>query len=168
MTAALSPTPPPRHPPPPAAAGPLSPRSARSPGSRAARSAAMGRPAAPLRRLLLSLLLLPTAATGGRGAASAVEEPEAVEELMEYRDPCKAGRGAGGLQLREKFARTEVADRCPREALLGTPVPPGSGAQDHLAAAGAAPSRELPGHPAALPNPSGRPASCPAAARPAG
>ncbi|GAB0192284.1 tolloid-like protein 2 [Grus japonensis] len=50
----------------------------------------MGRGAVPLRRLLLSLLLLPAAGTGGRGAALTVGEPETAEELMEYRDPCKA------------------------------------------------------------------------------
>lgn len=113
---------------PPAGPGPPPPRSARTPGSRAARSAraaAMGRGAAPLRRLLLSLLLLPAAGTGAPAASLALGEPETAEELMEYRDPCKAGREAGWLQLWEKFGSTAAVDRCPCEALLGSPGPPG-------------------------------------------
>lgn len=85
-------------------------------------AAAMGRGAAPLRRLLLSLLLLPAA--GAPGASLTLGEPETAEELMEYRDPCKAGREAGWLQLWEKFG-SAAADRCPCEALRGTPAPPG-------------------------------------------
>lgn len=128
----------------------------------------MGRGAAPLRRLLLSLLLLPTAGTGGRGAALTVGEPETAEELMEYRDPCKAGRGAGGLQLREKFASTVVADRCPCETLLASPVLRGGigpgltwPRRDPPPTSPPRPGRELPRHPAALPHPSGHPASPP-------
>ncbi|XP_052655765.1 tolloid-like protein 2 isoform X2 [Harpia harpyja] len=71
----------------------------------------MGRGAAPLRRLLLSLLLLPTAGTGGRGAALTVGEPETAEELMEYRDPCKAAAFWGDIALDEDDLKLFQIDR---------------------------------------------------------
>ncbi|XP_063261858.1 tolloid-like protein 2 isoform X3 [Prinia subflava] len=61
----------------------------------------MGRGAAPLRRLLLSLLLLPAAGTGAHGASLALGDPETAEELMEYRDPCKAAAFWGDIALDE-------------------------------------------------------------------
>lgn len=127
-------------------------------------AAAMGRGAAPLRRLLLSLLLLPAA--GAPGASLTLGEPETAEELMEYRDPCKAGRKAGWLAatLGEVWKRGGG-----QVSLRGAPRYPGSArpirAQAHLAAAGApGPAGSVLGIPLPSPTPRAAPLSPAAAA----
>lgn len=105
-----------------AGAGLLAPRSARIPGSRAVPpryAAAMGRGATPLRRLLLSLLLLP-------GPGLAAGEPETAEEQMEYRDPCKAGRGAGWRAATPREVWQPAAVGCARRGRWSAGRAPGS------------------------------------------